>query len=134
VNGHVAVKYLYVRLFRNSGTKDGKSLIYQKTFKARGIWVGINAALWVLAWVIAEGVPVFNDLLGLTSALFASWFTFGLSGLMWFSLNRGRWWSSWAKRVGSAVAGGCFLLGLLIVSTILPSHPPSPFILRVASC
>ena len=72
VNGHVAVKYLYVRLLRNSGSSsssengdDGKAnLMYQTTFKARGIWVAINAVLWVVAWVIAEGVPVFNDLLG----------------------------------------------------------------------
>lgn len=124
VNGHVAVKYLYVRLFRNSHrNSDGKggegkqNIMYQKTFRARGIWAGINAVLWVVAWVIAEGVPVFNDLLGLTSALFASWFTFGLSGLFWFSMNKGQWCSSWSKMVGSAVAGLCFAVGLLIVST-----------------
>ncbi|KAF7513417.1 hypothetical protein GJ744_009838 [Endocarpon pusillum] len=117
VNGHVAVKYLYVRLFRNSGQDGGKggNIMYQTTFKARGIWVAINAVLWLVAWVIAEGVPVFNDLLGLTSALFASWFTFGLSGLFWFSLNRGRgWWKNWRMALGSLVAALCFLIGLLI--------------------
>jgi amino acid permease len=117
VNGHVAVKYVYVRLCRKVGGDPSKNLMYQTTFKARGIWVGINALLWVVAWLIAEGVPVFNDLLGLTSALFASWFTFGLSGLFWFSLNRGRWWNGWRKTVGSLVAGLCFLIGLLIVSS-----------------
>ena len=53
--------------------------------------MAINALLWVVAWLIAEGVPVFNDLLGLAGALFASWFTFGLSGMFWFNLNRRRW-------------------------------------------
>ncbi len=116
VNGHVAVKYLYVRLFRNGGNGSSKgNLMYQTTLKARGIWVAINAVLWVVAWVIAEGVPVFNDLLGLTSALFASWFTFGLSGLFWFSLNRGLWFRDWRKGVGSLVAGLCFVIGLGIV-------------------
>jgi amino acid permease len=124
VNGHVAVKYLYVRLFRNrggSGEAGAGNLMYQTTFKARGIWIAINAVLWTVAWVIAEGVPVFNDLLGLTSALFASWFTFGLSGLFWFSLNRGMWWRGWRNMLGSVVAGGCFGIGLLIVS--LTSFP-----------
>jgi len=121
VNGHVAVKYLYVRLFRDGGKDGGEakgkgSLMYQKTFKARGIWVAINAVLWVVAWIIAEGVPVFNDLLGLTSALFASWFTFGLSGLFWFKMNEGRWFDGWRKVVGSLVAGLCVLIGLLMVS------------------
>lgn len=125
VNGHVAVKYVYVRLFRNSGKDGGKggNIMYQTTFKARGIWVAINAVLWLVAWVIAEGVPVFNDLLGLTSALFASWFTFGLSGLFWFSLNRGRWWwKNWSMALGSVVAGVCFLIGLLIVSSPVVPH------------
>lgn len=128
VNGHVAVKYLYVRLCRSySGGAASKNLMYQTTIKARGVWVAINALLWLVAWLIAEGVPVFNDLLGLTSALFASWFTFGLSGLFWFSMNRGRWWYGWRKKVGSLVAGLCFLMGLLIVSPhlLFPCFPPS---------
>jgi amino acid permease len=91
VNGHVAVKYLFVRLLRNN--KD--DLMHQKSWKSYRIWVGICTASWLAAWIIAEAVPVFNDLLGLTSALFASWFTFGLSGMFWMKMNltRGpRWW------------------------------------------
>ncbi|KAK4943192.1 hypothetical protein LTR10_017216 [Elasticomyces elasticus] len=83
VNGHVGVKYLYVRLLRNR-TDD---LMHQKSWKSYGIWVGICTASWLAAWLIAEAVPVFNDLLGLTSALFASWFTFGLSGMFWIKMN-----------------------------------------------
>ena len=171
VNGHVAVKYIYVRLLRDkpdfskhddsrnrttgeqeiqdkeaSGKSDGSkleaaialdpkesrqdepNLMYQTTFKARGIWVGLNASLWLLAWLIAEGVPVFNDLLGLTSALFASWFTFGLSGFFWFDVHRpsGGWktlWQqpkpkekSWKKIPGCFAATGLILLGLSLVS------------------
>jgi hypothetical protein len=66
-----------VRLFRNS--ED--DIMHQKNFKAYGFWVLVCAVLWTLAWVIAEGIPVFNDLLGITGALFASWFTFGVSGI-----------------------------------------------------
>jgi amino acid permease len=123
VNGHVAVKYLYVRMFRDRGVgADGQprqNPMYQKTLKARGIWVAINGLLWVMAWLIAEGVPVFNDLLGLTSSLFASWFTFGLSGLFWFSMNRGVCFRGWKKSFGALVAAFCFLMGLLLVSFVL---------------
>jgi hypothetical protein len=91
VNGHVGVKYLYVRLLRNRD--DG--LMHQKTWKSYGIWVGICTASWIGAWLIAEAVPVFNDLLGLTSALFASWFTFGLSGMFWMKMNLRRDERSW---------------------------------------
>ncbi|KAI1610235.1 transmembrane amino acid transporter protein-domain-containing protein [Exophiala viscosa] len=100
VNGHVGVKYLYVRLLRNR-TDD---LMHQKSWKSYGIWVGICTGSWLAAWLIAEAVPVFNDLLGLTSALFASWFTFGLSGMFWMKMNlTRRSWKivpreSWSKR------------------------------------
>ena len=118
VNGHVAVKYLYVRLLKNR--KD--NMMHQRTFKAYGIWALICSVLWLLAWVIGEGVPVFHDLLGLSSALFASWFTYGLSGMFWLHMNmerKGRritlkngW--TWEKMVAFAVS----CLNVLVGATI----------------
>jgi len=49
--------------------------------------------LWIAAWLIAELVPVFSDLLGLTNDLFVSWFTFGLAGMTWIQTN-------WPTRLG----------------------------------
>lgn len=37
----------------------------KRTLFSIGSWVGITFALWVIAWVIAEAIPVFNDLLSL---------------------------------------------------------------------
>jgi uncharacterized membrane protein len=59
IYGHVACKYIYVRIFR------GTDHMHQKSFLAVGTWIGIALALWVIAWVIAESIPVFNDLLSL---------------------------------------------------------------------
>lgn len=69
INGHVACKYIYVRLFR------GTDLMHQRSVRSIGTWVVIGLVLWTIAWVIAEAIPVFNDLLSLITALFASWFT-----------------------------------------------------------
>ncbi|PYH97169.1 amino acid transporter [Aspergillus ellipticus CBS 707.79] len=88
VNGHVACKYVYVRIFRNGDRMHSRDLV------ATGSWVGIMLALWILAWVIAEAIPVFNDLLSLIASLFASWSTFGFSGMFWLHLNRDRLFSS----------------------------------------
>lgn len=60
VNAHVAVKFVYVRVFRGTTTMHTKSLT------ARSVWVIICGILWIVSWVIAETIPVFNDLLGLT--------------------------------------------------------------------
>lgn len=44
-----------------------------RTWLAAGSWLGIVVTLWVIAWIIAESIPVFNDLVSLISALFISW-------------------------------------------------------------
>ena len=88
IYGHVASKYIYVRLFR--GTKH----MSQRTFLSIGTWIAITLVLWVIAFIIAESIPNFNDLLSLISSLFASWFTYGLSGVFWLFINYGRWFST----------------------------------------
>ena len=97
VNAHVGVKFLYVKLLQNR--ED--DLIHQKGWKSYRVWVLMVSLSWLGAWFIAELVPVFNSLLGLTSALFASWFTFGLSGMFWIHMNKGSLWrrQSFGRRV-----------------------------------
>jgi hypothetical protein len=69
VNGSVACKYIYLRIW------SGTNVVHQNSFKSIGSWVAICAASWVVAWAIAEAVPNFNLLLGLIAALFCSWFS-----------------------------------------------------------
>ncbi|KAL5335057.1 transmembrane amino acid transporter protein-domain-containing protein [Aspergillus crustosus] len=84
VNGNVASKYVYVRIFRKTDRMHKKDLV------AVGSWVGIGFGLWVVAWIIASAIPVFNNLLSLIASLFASWFTYGFSGMFWLYLNKDR--------------------------------------------
>lgn len=86
--GHVGIKYIYLRIF------EGTDRMHKRDFVATGSWVGIGAAMWTIAWIIAAAVPVFSNLLGLIvrsffarttvmditdqfsqSALFGSWFS-----------------------------------------------------------
>lgn len=66
--------------------------------------LGIVAAACLVSWLIAEVIPVFNPLLGITASLFNSAFTLYLPGLMWFLLIR---------------EGGCFSSGKNIVLTLV---------------
>lgn len=59
INGHVACKYIYVRVFRGTDHMQKRSLL------SLGSWVAIALVLWVIAWIIAEAIPVFNNLLSL---------------------------------------------------------------------
>lgn len=55
----MAAKFVYVRVFARSDR------IYRNDWIAKGSWIGIGVALWVIAWIIAESIPVFNNLLSL---------------------------------------------------------------------
>ncbi|KAI7157232.1 amino acid transporter [Hortaea werneckii] len=91
IYAHVAAKYIYVRLFR------GTPHMSKRTWLSLGTWLGLVILLWVIAWIIAESIPVFNNLLGIISALFASWFTYGLSGVLWLFINWGGWFKNMKK-------------------------------------
>ena len=110
INGHVAAKYIYVRMYR------GTDMMSKKTFKSYGAWALISLILWVIAWIIAEAIPTFNDLLGLISSLFSSWFTYGLSGIFWLFLNKGQYTKNWKKMALTGLNSLIVLLGALIVS------------------
>lgn len=54
IYANVAAKQIYVRLFR--GTRH----MHESTWLSVGTWVGIVLALWIVGWIIAESIPVFN--------------------------------------------------------------------------
>ena len=139
INAHVAAKYFYVRLLRN----NKEDLMHQRTWKARGIWIFICAVSWVAAWLLAMGVPAFDDMVLLTGALFASWFTFGLPGMFWCHMNlrfervglfrvlvtrRVSW--SWRKNVLLGINIFYVFVGALTVSAqcFLPQDPQQKLI------
>jgi hypothetical protein len=105
---HVTAKYVYLRIF--AGTK----YLHSRGLVGTGSWIGLAVGVWVIAWIIAESIPNFSDLLGFVSALFASWFSYGLPGICWFYLNRGQWTSSPKKIWLSFINAILIVLGCLI--------------------
>ena len=81
----------------------------KRTFLSVGTWLLIITIFWLIAWIIAESIPNFNDLLSLISSIFASWFTYGLSGIFWLFINKGQWWSS-PKKVALTVLNSLLVL------------------------
>ncbi|PKY06961.1 hypothetical protein P168DRAFT_230854 [Aspergillus campestris IBT 28561] len=126
IYGHIASKYVYTRVFR------GTDRIHKRDWVAGGSWAGIALGLWIIAWIIAEAIPVFSTLLSLITALFASWFTFGLSGIFWLFLNWGKLFSSPKKifltfvNLGNIAIGVCLcVLGLYASGTAIHDDPGS---------
>lgn len=59
INGHIACKSIYTRVF------DGSDRMHKRDLMAVGSWIGIAVALWVIAWIISTAIPVFSNLLSL---------------------------------------------------------------------
>ncbi|KAF1810290.1 hypothetical protein P152DRAFT_516157 [Eremomyces bilateralis CBS 781.70] len=128
INGHVASKHVYLRVWRET------SVPHERTFKSWSSWVGIVFALWVLAWIIAEAIPNFHHLLALVSALFCGWFSFGITGFFylyrnWEDIRQGK------RKLGVVFNIGIVIMGFLIcilglyasITTLSQGEGGSPF-------
>jgi len=100
VFGHTAVKFLYVVSMR---ALKSTHQMTDNSAKSWGVWVGSATAFWIVAFVIANAVPIFDSILSISSATFVAWFTFGISAVFWFFLNKGRYFSTPTKIALSVV-------------------------------
>lgn len=108
IYGHVASSYIFSRLFRNT-----KHMV-RRTKLSNFAWFGITFSTWAISMVIAESIPIFNNLLGLICALFASWFSYGLPGIFWLWMHHGNWFKDWKQTCRFVSNVLLFLTGLLI--------------------
>jgi hypothetical protein len=67
------------------------------------VWIFSVTLFWVVVWILANAIPVFNSLLNISAALLLSWFTWGITVLFWFHLNWNGRWRSTKKKLATAV-------------------------------
>ncbi|KAL8376864.1 hypothetical protein RB595_007816 [Gaeumannomyces hyphopodioides] len=77
----VSARFIFFRIFENSRHKNEHTLIGWAS------WAGILGATWLLAFIIAEVIPFFSDLLSLMSSLFDSFFGFIFWGVAYFRMR-----------------------------------------------
>lgn len=109
INVTVVSRYIHGRMFRNSITR------FINTRNGWLTWLAVITTVTTMAWVIAEAIPIFSDLLSISSALFTSGFTYYLPALMWFSLiKEGKWYArkNICKSLLNCVV---FLIGMVVL-------------------
>ncbi|EST09691.2 Amino acid transporter, transmembrane [Kalmanozyma brasiliensis GHG001] len=110
INTTVIARYIHGRIFKDSVIR------YINTKMGWITWLAVVAVITVAAWIIAEAIPFFSDLLGIMSALFVSGFTFYFPALMWFLLiKEGKWNATRWNIILSIVNAAVFVLGLLVL-------------------
>ncbi|KAL4755074.1 hypothetical protein BDW72DRAFT_165017 [Aspergillus terricola var. indicus] len=77
----VSARFIFFRLFEGTRHKGNH------TFVGWASWIGILAALWAAAFIIAEVIPFFSDLLSIMSSLFDSFFGFIFWGVAYLRMR-----------------------------------------------
>lgn len=108
INTVTAGRYILDKLFRDSMVR------YVNTARGWAVWLTIITVISVVAFVIAESIPFFSDLLGIISSLFISGFSFYLPGIMWLVLIReGGCFQGWKNSLLTLLNVGCIAIGLI---------------------
>ncbi|KAF2169842.1 hypothetical protein M409DRAFT_64837 [Zasmidium cellare ATCC 36951] len=74
---HVAAKYVFVRILRNSKHLQANTLVHWST------WLSCTFGLAALAFVLAEAIPIFNYLIALTGSVCFAPLAIALPGWLW---------------------------------------------------
>jgi Transmembrane amino acid transporter protein len=74
---HVAAKYLFVRILRNSPHLQQNTWIHWTT------WLSCNCGLASISFILAEAVPIFNYLIALTGSVYFAPLAIALPGFLW---------------------------------------------------
>lgn len=109
INTTVLCRFIHGRIYENSIAR------YINTAKGWATWIMVVTVITLLAWVVAEAIPFFNELLSLTGCLFVSGFSFYVPPIMWFRLlKEGRWYER--RNLPSAMANlFVFVVGVTVL-------------------
>lgn len=99
----VSARFIFFRLF--AGTRH----MGNHTVVGWASWAGILAILWVLAFIVAEVIPFFSDLLSLMSSLFDSFFGWIFWGVAYIRMRNADYGPGWWKTRGLRGYWGAFL-------------------------
>jgi hypothetical protein len=109
INTVVFGRLIHGRIFANSPIR------FINTKMGWITWLAVITAATIVAFIIAEVIPFFNDLLSISSSLFISGFTFYFPAMMWFMLLREGSWKEPKNLALAAVNILIFVIGIVVL-------------------
>ena len=104
----VSARFIFFRIFEGTRHKGNHTVM------GWSVWAGILAISWIVAFIIAEVIPFFSDLLSLMSSLFDSFFGFIFWGTAYFRMRKADHGEGWITGRGIRGIAG-FLMNVVIV-------------------
>jgi len=106
----VSARFLFFRLF--AGTRH----MGENTVVGWAAWAAILGVTWIMAFIIAEVIPFFADLLALMSSLFDSFFGFIFWGVAYLRMRRATYGAKfWSARGARSWIGSLFNIVLILI-------------------
>lgn len=91
----VSARFVFFRIFEGTRHKGSHTVVGWAS------WAGILALLWAVAFIVAEVIPFFSDLLSLMSSLFDSFFGFIFWGTAYMRMRYADYGPGWIQRRGA---------------------------------
>ena len=104
----VSARFVFFRIFEGTRHKGNHTVVGWVS------WGGILAVLWLVAFIIAEVIPFFSDLLSLMGSLFDSFFGFIFWGTAYMRMRYADYGPGWIQRRGARGIFG-FLVNVFII-------------------
>jgi hypothetical protein len=104
----VSARFIFFRIFEGTRHKGNHTVVGWAS------WGGILAVTWLVAFIIAEVIPFFSDLLSLMSSLFDSFFGFIFWGTAYLRMRRADYGEGFITKRGIRGIAG-FILNVLII-------------------
>ncbi|KAI9800344.1 MAG: hypothetical protein M1825_004114 [Sarcosagium campestre] len=105
----VSARFVFFQLFDGTRHKSSHTVLGWAT------WTGILALTWLGAFIIAEVIPFFSDLLSLMSSLFDSFFGFIFWGVAWLRMRRADAPDGKLRRSLNATGWIAFVVNIFII-------------------
>ncbi|PGG99904.1 hypothetical protein AJ79_08386 [Helicocarpus griseus UAMH5409] len=105
----VSARFVFFRIFEGTHHKGNHTLLGWMS------WGTILAATWIIAFIIAEVIPFFSDLLSIMSSLFDSFFGFIFWGVAYIRMRRADYGPEFYYKNGWRGLAG-LILNLVIIA------------------
>ena len=109
IYANVSAKFIYFRIMGKSRHAHSNTVI------GWGVWVGVMAGIWALAFIFAEVVPSMGDFLSLLGAAFDSFFGFIFFAVAYWQLYRGKFFAGAGRSIMTAIHVFVMFVGLFLL-------------------
>ncbi|KAK6705435.1 hypothetical protein SNK05_009332 [Fusarium graminearum] len=85
-NGHVGVKYMFIVCMKQM---KATGEITSNTVRSWAAWMICTTIFWIIAFILANAIPIFDSIVSIQSATTYAWFSFGMSGVFYLVSRKG---------------------------------------------